>query len=580
MIPRPITGPALLWLLFAMCVPSFSQYGFALIPGSLSQVSVGADGAVWGLDSSQNVYTWDPATNQFVQVPGALTQIAVGNADAVWGINAQQLIFHWDSVNQQWIYVPGSLSKIAVGADGDVWGINAQSQVWHYDQQQHSWQYLPVPMIDIAVGSAGAVYGLGPVVNYFQNSYWYNPGTGQFQATGVETVCNGNFVGILLLTQISAGIDGDVWAVGTGFTCNTQNVAYHYDPSEFTWYATASDLFPGTLVQVAVGTGADAWGVDALGGIYHYNARTASWEGVPGSLKQIAVGGDGSVWGVDAGGRIFKGVNLPRPYQTLIPVVGTFTQMSVGADSEAWAVDSANLIYKFDPSTQSWQNVPGALTQIAAGGGQNAAGGSSNTWGLNAAGQIWQWGKPFTTPRDWNYISGELVQVAAGADGSVWGINAGSQTYTYDSSAQSWTNIPGELAQLSVGADGSVWGINASQQIYRFDPTSQFWVNVPGSLVQISVGSAKNVWGVNAQGEIYTYDPAKGWVKIPGTLQQVKAAFDGSVWGVNPDGGLYQWNAATQSFNFVADGFTDVFVGNAVSVWAINITTGFTYMWF
>jgi hypothetical protein len=34
------------------------------------------------------------------------------------------------------------------------------------------------------------------------------------------------------------------------------------------------------------------------------------------------------------------------------------------------------------------------------------------------------------------------------------------------------------------------------------------------------------------------------------------------------------------SFHLVGPGVNDVFVGNAVSVWAINTTTGFTYTWF
>jgi virginiamycin B lyase len=498
------------FLFGAVSLPSRAQVaGFGQIPGSLSQISVGADGAVWGVDSSQNIFTYDPIAGQFTQLPGALVQIALGNANTVWGINAQNLIFHWDPANQLWTYIPGALQKIAVGSDGDVWGINTQSQVWHYDQQQQTWQYVPETLSDIAVGSAGAVYGLGPLSDN-QSSYWYNPGAGQFQATSVQPFCPGNFVGILQLNQISVGVDGDAWAAGAGFSCNGQNVAYHYHRLQFSWDWTPSHLYPAIMVQVAVGYGDSVWSIDSNGFVYQYDGQTSNWVQIPGALRQIAAGGDGSVWGLDERQRIFYYTGLPRPYQTLIPVPGSFKQISVAPDGDAWAVDAANLVYNFDATSQSWQNIPGQLMQIADGGGKNPPNSSSNIWGVNPSGQIWQWGMPYISPLSWSYV-------------------------------------PGELAQLSVASDGTVWGINAQQQIYRFDPASQSWVNVPGSLVQISVGSATDIWGVNYVGQVYTWDFAKGWANVPGSLQQVKAAFDGAVWGVDAAGGLYQWNSNSGS---------------------------------
>lgn len=101
MADRSTSGVWLLrFIAFVVFVPvvAFSQTGsFQQVPGSLSQISVGADGAVWGIDSAQRIFTYDVASNQFVQVPGSLTQIAVGNVNAVWGINAQEQIFQWNA---------------------------------------------------------------------------------------------------------------------------------------------------------------------------------------------------------------------------------------------------------------------------------------------------------------------------------------------------------------------------------------------------------------------------------------------------------------------------------------------------
>jgi hypothetical protein len=53
----------------------------------LASISVGADGAVWGLNASSLIYRFIPSINAFYQAPGFLTNISVGADDMVWGIN-------------------------------------------------------------------------------------------------------------------------------------------------------------------------------------------------------------------------------------------------------------------------------------------------------------------------------------------------------------------------------------------------------------------------------------------------------------------------------------------------------------
>lgn len=88
--------------------------------------------------------------------------------------------------------------------------------------------------------------------------------------------------------------------------------------------------------------------------------------------------------------------------------------------------------------------------------------------------------------------------------------------------------------------------------------------------------------GVNAQSEVYQYDfTMLRWDLIPNILlDEVWATFDGAVWGVDPGGNLYNWNSSTQTFTLVSTGVTDVLLGNSVSVWATNASTGAVYYWF
>jgi len=64
---------------------SGGNFGASLIPGTLAQISAGGDG-VWGINSSQLIFRFDPGSGTFVNVSGFLTQIAVGSGAGVWGV--------------------------------------------------------------------------------------------------------------------------------------------------------------------------------------------------------------------------------------------------------------------------------------------------------------------------------------------------------------------------------------------------------------------------------------------------------------------------------------------------------------
>jgi tectonin-like protein/cysteine-rich secretory family protein len=94
---------------------------FKQVPGSLKQVSVGADGAVWGVDPNDNVLRW--TGSQWQQVQGRkLKQLSVRNAQEVWGVDASEALFRWNG--SAWEQpIPANLAYVSVGADGAVCGI-------------------------------------------------------------------------------------------------------------------------------------------------------------------------------------------------------------------------------------------------------------------------------------------------------------------------------------------------------------------------------------------------------------------------------------------------------------------------
>jgi len=178
--------------------PLVRASGFTPVPGSLQQLSVGFDGAMWGINSSQQIYMYNTQTQSFQEAPGDLMQVAVGSNGAVWGVNSSDQVFRYDSSNQSWDYIPsGNLATIAVGADGDVWGLNSAQQIFHFNTTTQSFQEIPGDLAQIAVGFDGAVWG----VNSSGQVYRFNPGTQNFQQVPG------------IMTQIAVGTDGDVWAL-------------------------------------------------------------------------------------------------------------------------------------------------------------------------------------------------------------------------------------------------------------------------------------------------------------------------------------------------------------------------------
>ena len=511
-------------------------------PGSLSQISVGADGTVWGLNSAGQPFMFNPQTQTWQQAPGLLTQVTVASSGVVWGLNAAGQIYRYDPSTQGWDQIPGILSQIAVGSDGDVWGMNSSSQIYHFNAATQTWVQIPGALAQLAVGYDGAVWGL----NASQQVYRFNPGTQNWQQVGG------------LLKRVAVGADGDVWGI------NSAGQTYHFNALSQQWQNTGA-----SLKQIAVGSATNVWGIDAAGGVWCFNAQAQAWKQVPGQLAQIAVGENGAVWGLNSAQQVYQFVQPTQATQTFHPLAGSLAQIATGLDGAAWGIDGTQQVWHFNAPSQSWQQIPGGLSQIAVGFG-------GNVWGLNAAGQIWQF-NPST--QSWNQISGSLAKIAVGADGSVWGLNNAGQIWRFNSSTQGFQQISGSLAKIAVGADGTVWGLNSAGQIFRFNPSTQGWDQIPGSLSQIAVGSANNVWGINAAGQVFRYDSQlQSWDSVPGILTSLAVAFDGTVWGVNSAQQVWRYNVQTQGWDSIAGQMSQISVGADAVVWGLN-ASGQTYQY-
>jgi hypothetical protein len=90
-------------------------------------------------------------------------------------------------------------------------------------------------------------------------------------------------------------------------------------------------------------------------------------------LEKISVGSDGTVWGINPREDVYR-FNFDTQRFDQIP--GALRQIAVGAGDAIWGINAAGLVFHFDGA--SFVETPGILAQIAVGGS-----GSGGVWGLN-----------------------------------------------------------------------------------------------------------------------------------------------------------------------------------------------------
>jgi Tectonin domain/Metallo-peptidase family M12B Reprolysin-like len=224
----------------ALCRFSRGQIGWstwAQVSGALKWVSVGSDGTVWGVNSSDDVFRW--TGSGWTHIAGKLKQISVGTAARVWGVNSNDDVFQW--TGSGWTHIAGKLKNVSVAPDGTVWGVNAADDVFHY-LGSNRWQQIGGKLVQVSVASAGTIWGVNAnddVFRYLGNNQW--------QAIPGKLIC------------VAAASDGTVWGV------NRANNIFRYTP------ATSWVLTPGLLKEISAGSDNLVWGVNGSDGIFRRN---------------------------------------------------------------------------------------------------------------------------------------------------------------------------------------------------------------------------------------------------------------------------------------------------------------------
>lgn len=199
-------------------------------------------------------------------------------------------------------------------------------------------------------------------------------------------------------------------------------------------------------------------------------------------------------------------------------------KISASDDGAVWAVTASQQVYRLSPGAEEWEQMPGALVDIAAVS-------ASEAWGINASQQAMRFD---ASRKTWQFVTGGLTHIAArGSD--VWGL-LNSSIYRYPGrDGVTWQSIEGELADLSVGSATSIWGVGPDHKVWKYVGGSKVWLQVAGDLVQISA-AGDDVWGVDANGQAWQLDGNQGWQLMADTIKVISLGSTSGVWAIDSAG--------------------------------------------
>lgn len=293
------------------------------VPGGATDISVGANGAVWVVGQNRKSNGNDiwrySGRNKWQRMPDGALRIAVDPQGNAWVVDRNRKIRRWDG--RRWLTVPGGATDIGIGANGTVWVIGGNRKgsdydIWRY-QGGNKWKRIPGFAKRVAVdpkGNAWVVNSKGVVYRYTGKGWWLTSG--------------------ITATDIGIGAKGHVWVVGT-------------DGAPYAWTGRKWVKYTGGLTNISVDPAGLVWGHNAGGAIWT-DKRSASYTQAPRPVVagKSPKGGSGGSGGSTAdAGKIqaelrknpaFAGVSLANVRNSNGVVTATVRVGGTNANLYAW----------------------------------------------------------------------------------------------------------------------------------------------------------------------------------------------------------------------------------------------------
>jgi hypothetical protein len=355
---------------------AWSPFPHALPNGTAAEVSPGADGTLWAIDTDGDPYGysskagWQSAKPDFFSYNGPLVQSPVS-----WAIG-QSTLYQYalpypNASGSQFLSVETSSEfearQLSVGKDGSVWLVDTAGRLRSHSDGLKVVPGAPSGLVQIAVVDASRMWGIGQDPASKAYGLWLYA-QGQWQQVVTSTPL---FSATAVEPRLSSAGDGTVWLLDTSGMPHRLNWAAR----RAGWYTKDKSMSFQSISAVNVNDAAPTTG-------QVHEAWAVTQEG----LFRRSFG------------------NRWDDTHTSLPHGALASQVSVGTDGSIWALDASGNLYRKTASIQDPASVPAGSGTLAAG---TAGGGGLHLFCLDGS------GKPWTTTKrakleqwlDWSALS-------------------------------------------------------------------------------------------------------------------------------------------------------------------------------
>lgn len=191
--------------------------------GDTHQLSVGADGSVWGVDDMYRLWRWNDGLWVQPTDYARAVQVTVGNASTIWHLNSIRQIWQWTGGG--WNQAEDiNVINIDVAGDGTLWAIHPAGNVFRWNGVAWEEPTTYARGVQVAVGNQTTVVHRNSI-----GEMWAWTGSGWNQMPGKAI-------------HISAGADGTICHVGV-------------DNRVYRWTGSAWQELPSNNQAALVGVG-------------------------------------------------------------------------------------------------------------------------------------------------------------------------------------------------------------------------------------------------------------------------------------------------------------------------------------
>lgn len=433
-----------------------------------SMASIGLDGALWAVDSSNTALRFLGDGARQPEPSQSLVSVAVVNAATIYGLDATGNLWQLsDTPMTAPVWNSPNLWKASVAPDGGVWAImDGNPGGGIVEWANGDWQPRPnggFYILFLAVGKGNVVWSIDN-----QSGWWGGPGPAlRWNGTDFELVA-----GAPQDTQwISIAPDD-----GTVYLQTRSNTTVRYQNGTFTTIATNTPQF----YSIAAGPGGALYG-NRMG-------RGEIWTLVGGNWWYAGMNTpSGPSFSAASDGTLCTNAARLAGYNVWTPVAGISQGLDVSAiDAHQMYFETLYNGYMQWGGSQWKQLATGTMRSISA-----AADGT--LWGVDQANNVQAW-----NGSSWVQQSGTMQKVAVGSAQSIVGLDTNGKLFFMNDGAWSPIASPasGALVDAGIGSDATLALIDSANTLWVRIPPGDWVHRTDVQLTQLDIGDRYHITGV------------------------------------------------------------------------------------